>query len=351
MRLEIPDVPEKLSTLIADYRRRAGGIPPKILADGVRTLSAMFNGERPLAPGYLARHHLRQAYVVYYLVQTWSKVRGVLSELVSFAELPPSPRVLDFGCGPGAASLAAADALTRPLLTLHDIVGEALDDAAWLLGQHGGAGGKVRVAPDTPEGPFDLLLAANVLSEMKDPAPLERLMENALEPAGYLVLVEPALPDSARRVMAWRDRLVERGWRIAAPCAGAARCPMRERGDLWCHQDLPWNAPGFVDVIDRRLGYAKESLKFSYLLATQAGAVRIPSERPAWRVVSNRHRAKGRVWATLCGAGEKLVESTLLSRHRSPETADFEHVRRGDVLEISPPPEPRLPEGVRITRR
>lgn len=351
MRLEIPDVPEKLATLISEYRRRAGGIPPKILADGVRTLSAMFNGERALSPGYLSRHHLRQAYVVYYLVQTWGKTRAVLSELASFAALPASPRVLDFGCGPGAASLAAVEAFAHPRLTLHDVVVEALDDAEWLLRQYGGAGGKVRIAPEVPAGPFDVLLAANVLSEMKEPAALERLMETALEPAGYFVLLEPALPEAVRRVMAWRDRLVERGWRIAAPCAGAVRCPMRERGDLWCHQDLPWNAPSVVDVLDRRLGFAKESLKFSYLVATQAGAVRIPPERPAWRVVSNRHRAKGRVWATLCGSGEKLVESTLLSRHRSPDTADFEHARRGDVLEISPPPEPRLPEGVRITRR
>ncbi len=342
-------VSDRFAELVASYRRRYGGIPQKILTDGVRTLTDMFTGVRGMSPGYLSKHHLRQAYVCYHLAVNWAKVRLVLRELKGFATLPKSPRVLDYGAGPGSASLACIDEFTEPKLTLHDVVSEALDDAKFLIGEYGGAGGRVRLAPGEPEGPFDLVIAANVMSELKDSSPLDRLIEGVLDPDGYLVVVEPALPAPTRRLMEWRDRLQANGWRIAAPCVGATRCPMRDRGDLWCHQDLPWSRPAFIDEVDRRLGFAKESLKFSYLVVTRAGKLRVEAGE-GWRVVSNLHRSKGRAWATLCGSGPALVEAELLTRHRSPDTADFEHARRGDVLKIEPAPSGRFAEGAKITR-
>jgi ribosomal protein RSM22 (predicted rRNA methylase) len=199
---------------------------------------------------------------------------------------------------------------------------------------------------DEVEGRYDLILAANVLAELPDARELRALLDRSLEPAGRFVLVEPALKESAERVQAWRDELVAAGWRVEAPCMGAARCPMRSQSELWCHQDIAWERPSFVSEIDRRLGLDKESLQFSYLIVTKA-----PAPAPTgWRVVSNPHRAKGRVWMSLCGRGPELVRAELLTRHRSEKTADFEHARRGDVLEIAPEPAGRLDEHVTVKR-
>jgi ribosomal protein RSM22 (predicted rRNA methylase) len=285
------------------------------------------------------RAALRRAYICYYLPVNYARTRTVLRELKGFASLPAGARVLDFGSGPGSASLAAVDELEKPELTLVDVVDEALDDAAFLLNR------PFERAAEAPAGPFDLILAANVMAELRDPAPLRRLLDHALAPDGYFVLIEPATPGPARRVMAWRDELTAAGYRIAAPCLGAAACPMRSHGDLWCHQDAPWDAPRGVAELDRELGFDKESLKYSYLVVTQAGAVR--AEPGRWRVVSNLHRSKGRAWAWLCGAKEGLVKADLLTRRRIPE---FERARRGDVLQITPEPTGRLAEGTTVRR-
>lgn len=284
-----------------------------------------------MVPGYLSRRDLRRAYICYFLPVNYARMRTVLRELKGFATLRPGLKVLDYGSGPGSASLAAIDELERPELTLVDVVDEALDDAAFLLDR------PFERASDAPEGQFDLILAANVMSELSDPAPLRRVLDRALAPDGYFVLVEPATPGPARRIMAWRDELVAAGYRIAAPCMGATACPMRSHGDLWCHQDAPWDMPRGLSELDRELGFDKGSLKFSYLIVTHAGAVRAAPGR--WRVVSNMHRTQGRVWAWLCGAKGELVRAELLTRHG---IRDFERARRGDVLEITPEPTGRL---------
>ena len=332
-------VPPELLERISAYRRREGGLRRDSLVDGVRRLSEMFTGARPMEPGYLSRRALRRAYVCYYLPVNYARVRTILRELKGFASVPAGARVLDFGAGPGTASLAAVDELERPELTLVDVVDEALDDAAFLLDR------PFERAAEATGGSYDLILAANVMAELPDPGPVRRLLDHALAPDGYLVLVEPATPGPARRVMAWRDELVSAGYRIAAPCLGATACPMRSHGDLWCHQDAPWDAPRGIAELDRELGFDKESLKYSYLVVTRAGAVRAAADR--WRVVSNMHRSKGRAWAWLCGEKEELVKADLLTRHRIPE---FERARRGDVLEISPEPAGRLADGTVVRR-
>ena len=330
-------IPAELLERISEYRRREGGIRRESLVEAVRSLSRMFTGVRPLEAGYLSRRALRRAYVCYYLPVNCAKVRIVLRELKGFAALPKEPRVLDFGAGPGTASLAAADELENPRLTLVDVVDEALDDAEFLLNR------PIERAADPPAGPFDLILVSNVLAELSDPAPVRRLLDSTLAPGGYMVVVDSALPAAARRVMVWRDELVAAGYRIAAPCLGAASCPMRRHGDLWCHQDMPWNPPRGQEELDRELGFDKGSLKFSYLIVTRDGAALEGPNR--WRVVSNLHRSKGKAWAWLCGAKEELVRAELLTRRRIPE---FERARRGDVLEITPEPAGRFVEGTRV---
>lgn len=350
MRTATLQLPESLIDLVSAYRTHAGGVRQADLAEGVRRLSEMFTGRSPIGPGYLARRALRQAYVCYYLPVAYAKVRIVLRELKSFASLPSSPAILDFGSGPGAASLAAIDEFVRPRLTLVDVVEEALEDARFLLGSCGGRSLRVQYAQEPPRERFDVVLAANVLSELAGPGPLLRLLEDRLDPEGYFVLVEPALKESTRRVMKWRDDLHAAGFRIAAPCKGAERCPMLARDDMWCHQDRPWKLPAGIAELDRRLGFDKGSLKYAYLIVTRAGKTRATGVASPWRVVSNLHREKGKAWAWLCGASESLVKAELLTRHRSEGTRAFEHARRGDVLAIAPPPTGRMEAASRVRR-
>ncbi len=313
-----------LEELLTRYRVERGGSVRETAA-GVEQLSAMFNGLVPHRPGYFASSRLRRAYVQYYLPVHAAKVARVLDELERLS--PPGgkpPRVLDFGCGPGTASIALL--LRRPVEELHlvDTVDEALEDAASFAQR---LGARPVTGHESPEGPFDLIFAVNVLSET--PAQLEELLADD----GYLVAIEPALKTATRKLMEWRDGLVARGFRIAAPCPGPARCPMLEHPDLWCHQDIGWNRPSFVAAVDRRVNLLKESLKYSYVVVTRNGRALEDLGRVR-RLVSNLHREKGKAWGWLCGPEGPLCRAEMLTRSRSAETEAFFRARRGNVLEL-----------------
>ncbi len=311
-----------LKDLLAEYHRERGGSVGETV-EGVRELSPMFNGLLPFRPGYLAAGRLRRAYVHYYLPVNAAKVARVLDELESYAPLPERPRVLDFGCGPGTASIPLLRRRPAADLCLVDVVDEALDDARFFCRL---LGAEPRALPGPPAGEkFDLILAANVFSETRPS------LEPLLAEAGHLVVLEPALKDATRRLMEWRDRMAAAGYRAAAPCLGRGLCPMLGHADLWCHQDVPWPRPGQVAQVDQRLGLAKETLKYSYAVVTRGG--RSLADLPGTcRVVSNLHREKGKAWAWVCGREGPLCRAEVLTRHRSEATAAFFRADRGDVL-------------------
>src|SRR5262249_50028349 len=157
--------------------------------------------------------------------------------------------------GPGTAAIATLLHRSVEDLVLVDVVDEALDDARFFCRE---LGVEPRTMQELPDGQFDLILAANVFSEHLEP------LEERLTDKGHLVLVEPALKESTRKLMKWRDDAVAKGYKVAAPCLGRERCPMLEREDLWCHQDVSWPRPASVAEIDRRVGLTKETLKYSY---------------------------------------------------------------------------------------
>lgn len=313
----------ELRDLLARYHSERGGSLAET-AEGVRELSAMFNGITPRRPGYLASPQLRRAYVHYYLPVNLEKVARVLREMDVYAPRRRAPRVLDYGCGPGTAAIAAL--LHGPVadVCLVDVVDEALEDARFFCEA---LGAKTRTLHEPPDEKFDLIFAANVFSEH-----VERL-EERLTDRGYLVVIEPALRDSTLQLMKWRDQAVERGFRVAAPCLGRARCPMLERSDLWCHQEVSWPRPAAVSEIDRRVGLNKETLKYSYAVITKLGRT-LEDQEGDFRVVSNLHREKGKAWAWLCGRGGPLCRVEVLTRHRSEATAAFFHADRGQVLSL-----------------
>src|SRR5579864_1063898 len=313
----------EIRDLLARYHAERGGSAGETTS-GVRELSAMFNRITPHRPGYLANPRLRRAYVHYYLPVNAEKVSRVLRELDAYAPDRPRARVLDFGCGPGTAAIAAV--LNGPItdLVLVDVVDEALDDARFFCAQ---LGVTPRTMHEVPDQEFDLILASNVFAEHLAP------LEERLADGGYLVVIEPALQETTRRLGEWRDELVRRGFRVAAPCVGQVRCPMLERSDLWCHQDISWPRPATVNEIDRRLGLNKESLKYSYMVVTKGGRT-LADLGGDVRIVSNLHKEKGKAWGWVCGREGPLCRAEVLTRHRSQATADFFHADRGQILKM-----------------
>ena len=311
---------------------RDRGFRLKHLTRGITRLSDRFlSGQRPLGE-YLLMPEALASYVAYYLPINALKVRWIMEELLTFdpSFLDTPRRILDFGCGPGTGSAGLCEITQQP----HEITGVDLSEPAWETAA--ALTEKISSFRFTgtctpPAGPFDRLIAANVYNELEDPGEPLRLFDR-VDPAGYVVLIEPALQETTRQVMTLRDRLASGGWTIAAPCLDVPACPMSAHPDIWCHQEVTWTRPGWIQRLDDRTGLDKEALKFSYLVATREGK-RLQGTA---RLVSRLHREKGKRWGWFCGGGEFLCRAELLKRDKAEHNIDFRHARRGDVLDIEP---------------
>ena len=333
--------------LVAVWRRhfrRPDGPPTlsprevKEVAAGIRTLSLGLTRDRALAGArYMDDPRLLGAYLLFYWPVSYAQARSVLGELLR------RPReVLDLGSGPGPMAFAALDAgaaevtaadRSAPALALARALAAEAEEALATRSWSGGA---------LPKGRFDAILLGHVLNELggTGPAALARrgeLVERAaaqLKPGGSVVILEPALRDTSRDLLAVRDALVGRGYAVRAPCLWRGPCPALLRPSDWCHAERRWSPPPLLDALARAAGLHKEELKMSYLVLAPKGE-EWPSLPPGrlFRIVSEPLEGKGRQRFMGCGP-EGRMGLALQEKHRTAANQVFFSLHRGDVVAI-----------------
>jgi len=314
----------------------AGGIPHDRLAPFIPPLIDLsrryVTGANPAVSTMPQAH----AYALYYLPINVAKVRRLLREI----RPPRGPiRLLDFGCGPGTASLAAAMSLEVPLkidAVEHSAPMSTL--ATQLLGAMQAVRPELSFSlREEPGDGYDLIIAANVLNELPPaevPALLARFV-GALAPRGALILLEPALQPTTRALMGIRDLVVERyrDLTVRFPCTRADRCPMMQSGSNdWCHDYLAWEAPPLVRTLDELTGFNKHRIKYSGLVFERDVVL-----QSGLRVVTIPESDKVGTRATLCGP-EVYGPVELMKRHRSETNREYGRVELYDLITIEPPP-------------
>jgi ribosomal protein RSM22 (predicted rRNA methylase) len=256
-------------------------------------------------------------------------------------------RLVDLGAGCGAMTLgaiahAAAVGATRPLEVVAidrdagalAILADAVPAAAHALGvaatvttRRGGLPGAVP--------PGELILCGSLLNEL-DAAPALAVVDAAvmsLAADGALIVIEPALRETSRRLHRIRDAVIAAGSaHVFAPCTRrAAPCPMLADERDWCHEERAATLPPVAARLAQNTGLRDGALKYSYLVLRRVpGHVGGPGHV---RVVGHPQRSKGKIELPVCGdAG--LVTVRLLRRDRTPQAKALERARRGDVLDI-----------------
>jgi SAM-dependent methyltransferase len=265
---------------------------------------------------YLEDAELKREYANEIAPRTVAALTKILSELYGADEAAPR-RMLDLGAGTGAAGEAARACFGAGL----EIV--AIDR----VGGPGILEADLQRGLPRVDGHFDLVVAAHLLGEMfldrdiadRAKARAERALawtRALLENGGTMVLIEPALRDTSRALLAVRDRLLASGLQVVAPCFWAGPCPALARERDWCH--------------DTARGARR--VDFSYL-ALRAGG-RPESDRTLFRIVSEPLVEKGRLRFYGCGpAGRHAL--VRLDRHASPANAAFDGLQRGDVATVA----------------
>jgi len=342
------------------------------LAQAIINLSRLFTTDRSaLPPRYLDDPAHAAAYLSYFLPVNLSKIQVLLDELPTDRSPEISDRrmsVLDLGCGQGTGSLALLDWLwhrsperAKSLSILaSDSSGESLEDAKRLWDGYcqdvGITGANLRCVEGNLEhplkgdlgkqivrgGPYDLILMANCLNELfhtaSDP-PAERAgvvgqLLPFLAPHGTVMIVEPALRQTARALHQMRNHLLKQGLcTVYSPCLHEGACPALDHPDDWCHEERPWQTPPAIAALDREVGFIKDALKFSYLLLRTDGRTIVPRSPQTFRVVSELRELKGEKRAWLCNEIGR-PEVGRLDRKASPKNAAVDSWHRGAIVQI-----------------
>ena len=342
------------------------------LAQAVVNLSRLFTTSRPSLPArYLDVPAHATAYLSYFLPVNLSKIQVLLDELPndSSHETPDRPMaVLDLGCGPGTGSLALLDWLwhrspdrAKSVSVLAaDSSHASLQDAKRLweayCNEVGIPNAGLRCVEGNLEhtlkgdlgkqivrgGPYDLMIMANCLNELFPTAgdpPVERAAVVAqllpfLAPHGTIMIVEPALRQTARALHQMRNHLLKQGLcTVYSPCLHEGACPALDHPDDWCHEERPWQTPPAIAALDQEVGFIKDALKFSYLLLRTDGRTIVSRSPQTFRVVSELRELKGEKRAWLCNETGR-PEVGRLDRKASPHNAAVDSWHRGAIVQI-----------------
>jgi SAM-dependent methyltransferase len=289
---------------------------------------------------YLADEGLRREYAAEIAPRTEAALAKILAEVFAHDDALPR-RALDLGAGTGAAGAA-----------LRARFGPALDVASVdRVAAPGVMTADLARALPAVEGRFDIIVAAHLLGELfLDEPEAERIEARArrvlawtralLADGGTLVLLEPALRETSRGLLAVRDRLIVSGLHVVAPCFWAGPCPALARERDWCHDAV------------RATGATGRRVDFTYLALRAAPPPAAPMT--TFRVVSDRLVEKGRLKIFGCGpAGRQPI--VRLDRAASPANAAMDELARGDVADFQrtrfSSDGLRVIEETRVTRR
>ena len=342
------------------------------LAQAVMNLSRLFTTSRPSLPTrYLDDPAHAAAYLSYFLPVNLSKIQVLLDELPNNSghETPDRPMaVLDLGCGPGTGSLALLDWLwhrspeqAKSVSVLAaDSSHDSLQDAKRLWEAYCNEVGIPNAGLRCVEGnlehplkgdlgkqivrgrPYDLIILANCLNELFPTAgdpPVERAVVVAqllpfLAPHGTILIVEPALRQTARALHQMRNHILKQGLcTVYSPCLHEAACPALDHPDDWCHEERPWQTPPAIVALDQEVGFIKDALKFSYLLLRTDGRTIVSRSPQIFRVVSELRELKGEKRAWLCNETGR-PEVGRLDRKASPHNAAVDSWHRGTIVQI-----------------
>lgn len=269
-------------------------------------------GSRELVgQAYLADRELRHEYEA----EIAPRTAAALEQVFSAVTLPEPRRMLDLGAGTGSAGQAVRRRWPSVQLVSVDKVGGPGVLRADIARS---------IRPPGVEGRFDWIVAAHLINELAlDLDGKARLVRgwcrDLMTDDGACILIEPALRDTSRGLIALRDQLIAAGHFVAAPCLLQGPCPALARDRDFCHASAGVIAQG------------RSRVDFSYLVVRRRGQV--CDDKDLFRVVSDPMKDKGRLRLFACGpAGRLLI--TRLDRERSEANQALDQIGRGALVRI-----------------
>jgi len=312
-------------------------LAPRRLREAIIERSRLYTSERELLAQPSDPDADLAARALFFTVADAPKAMVPIAELALRSDVHRPLSVLDLGAGCGAMlwGLMASRGASGLSVTAVD-----RDDGA--LAILAAAATRLRLSVTThtadahqyrPTQKFDLIFVGSMLNELQGADALVARLIAALATGGALIIVEPALRETARALHRLRDLVIERELAsVYAPCVRAkAPCPALADERDWCHEDRPTELPPRARRLGDETSLRRYGLKFSYLVLRTDGLRLVDTDVPAARVVSRVRKLKGKWEGFVCSdVGRERV--TLLKRALGADNRVFTELERGDVV-------------------
>lgn len=237
------------------------------------------------------------AYLSYYFPLNYLRAQAVISEANRIKFFNGIDSLIDFGSGLGSASLDISQVsrhyyIERSTLAqgLHKKIYESNFSSrptppSW--GNHL----PVSMVKDS------LVIFSYSLTELQD-------LPEWAESAQALMILEPATQNDGRKLMSLRQKLIDLGFSIWAPCTHQGACPLltQSKSD-WCHDRIHFVQPPWFKRIEEQLPMKNRTLTTSYLLARKQPPP-LSAQHKA-RTVGDQVVEKGKTRQLICQGPER----------------------------------------------
>jgi len=264
------------------------------------------------------------AYLCYYLPLNGARFSAVITEAQKQGFFAGLENVVDFGAGLATASmtLAQTENFHFDLIESSGIPQQLIE----------------KFFPHfKPRQWSQSLLAKSISAPEKTMAvfsysltELSQLPDWALN-CEALMIVEPSTQQDGRRLMALRQKLIEKGYSLWAPCTHQQACPLLTQSKTdWCHDRIHFAAPEWFMKLEEHLPMKNRTLTFSYLLARKKAAPlqQTQEKTTVARIVSDQLKEKGKDRQMVCRGPDREFLSWLHKHGLEQE------IPRGSLVEL-----------------
>lgn len=293
------------------------------LADYIKTLSDHFvQNPDDLTPW--DQEYCQHAYRYYYLPLNYIRNENVVLRGLQVDFFKDIQSTVDWGTGPGTASLALAQTLPQDLkkqilIDQSPVALKKFTDLKQYL-KNPEYSNELRLKNLDVDYKKSLLVFSYSLTEM------------AKLPDGFfdfdaIMILEPSTQDDGRKLLQLRQQLIDKGYYLWAPCTHQQACPLLAQSKTdWCHDRFHVTAPKWFWDTEQHLPFKNRTITTSYILAKRSP----PPEKlkSLARTVGDSLEEKGKTRQLVCRSSEREFLAWM-HKEKNQQT-----IPRGELISI-----------------
>lgn len=304
-----------VNNALADYKLSLND--SKALAKCVQALSDYFistpDGQTPW-------HEIwaQVAYLSYYLPLNASRIKALVDEADKRNFFSGIENVVDFGAGLATASLAIAE---KHSLNFHLV--ERASEPQRLIEKHfthfqAKEWMRTISTAKIPNPKKTVAVFSYSLTELSD-------IPDWAYNCEALMLIEPSTQQDGRKLLQLRQKLLDNGYHVYAPCTHEQACPLLSQSKTdWCHDRIHFDSPAWYKKMEEHLPMKNRTLTMSYVLMRKTA----PAAIQAARIVGDTLKEKGKTRQMVCRGPDREFLAWLHKNKNEQE------IPRGVLVEL-----------------